>query len=298
MAQISDVDLKLLRVFVGVVEANGFSSAQGLLGLNSSTISIYMSDLEQRLGYKLCRRGRSGFALTERGRNVYDQTTTILKIFEEFNGHLHSLRDRLSGRLMIGVVDANVITDATLTLTETIRQFNQRDNDVEIQLVMEPIDRLESMLLSGRIQAGIGPVLHKLAGLEYENLYDEYEDLYTVSTSPSANAASKDDALQLIQKSRCIIRYYHQAYDLQIMRREQAEAVAFTMEAMVTLLLTGDYVGFLPVDYAKFWVQQGKLAPVCKKEFRYKSTHALITKKQQAQPAALSTFLEILRALS
>lgn len=298
MARLSDVDLKLLRVFIGVVEAGGFSSAQGMLGLNASTISLYMSDLEIRLGYKLCQRGRSGFALTERGRNVYEQSTAILKIFDEFNGNLHSLRDRLSGRLMIGVVDANVVTDRGLILSETVKKFNELDNDVEIQLIIEPIDRLESMVLSGRIQAAIGPALHELEGLEYEHLFYEYQDLYTTRDNPAAAAVDKEDAIKRIRETRSIIRYYNQAYDLRMIKQDHANAVAYTMEAMATLLLSGGYVGFLPVEYAKHWIGRGMLTPVYEQAFRYRSSHALISKKPLSETTTLTTFLKILRAVA
>ena len=58
--RLSDVDVKLLRVFTRVVEHGGFSAAQAELGISQASISTYMSDLEARLGVRLCQRGRSG----------------------------------------------------------------------------------------------------------------------------------------------------------------------------------------------------------------------------------------------
>src|ERR1044071_3670900 len=48
--RLSDVDVKLLRVFTRVVEHGGFSAAQAELGISQASISTYMSDLEARLG--------------------------------------------------------------------------------------------------------------------------------------------------------------------------------------------------------------------------------------------------------
>ncbi|MFW8641943.1 LysR family transcriptional regulator [Rhizobium beringeri] len=59
LTSVSSPDLHLLRVFVAVTEAGGFSAAQLTLNVSQSTISTQMSDLEARLGLKLCRRGRS-----------------------------------------------------------------------------------------------------------------------------------------------------------------------------------------------------------------------------------------------
>ena len=66
LGQLHDPDLHLLRLFVTVVEAGGFSAAQGVLGLSQPSISQQMGRLETRLGYRLCSRGKGGFRLTEK----------------------------------------------------------------------------------------------------------------------------------------------------------------------------------------------------------------------------------------
>ena len=50
LAQVSDFDIRLLRIFRSVVECGGFSAAETVLGIGRSAISQQMSDLEQRLG--------------------------------------------------------------------------------------------------------------------------------------------------------------------------------------------------------------------------------------------------------
>ena len=70
MIQLETVDLRLLRLFMTIVEAGGFSAAQSELNLSLSTISTHFADLETRLGLRLCRRGRSGFQLTPEGQAV------------------------------------------------------------------------------------------------------------------------------------------------------------------------------------------------------------------------------------
>src|SRR5205085_11496388 len=48
---VSDIDVRLLRVFRAVVEAGSFANAQAILNVGASTISTQMSQLETRLGY-------------------------------------------------------------------------------------------------------------------------------------------------------------------------------------------------------------------------------------------------------
>ncbi|STW27765.1 transcriptional regulator GbuR [Klebsiella michiganensis] len=54
-------NLRLLHVFITVAKYQGFANAQQELNLTVSAISNYMSELEEKLGITLCRRGRGGF---------------------------------------------------------------------------------------------------------------------------------------------------------------------------------------------------------------------------------------------
>ena len=78
LAQVTDFDLRLLRVFKTVSECGSFSAAESLLGITCSAISLHMSDLEKRLGMRLCQRGRAGFALTEEGREILRHSETMM----------------------------------------------------------------------------------------------------------------------------------------------------------------------------------------------------------------------------
>ena len=91
--------LRLLRVYRTIVECGVFSQAQAKLGISRSTISTYMSNLETRLGLTLCRRGRSGFALTERGRLVYESASKFLTALEGFRSELGELQGRMTGEI-------------------------------------------------------------------------------------------------------------------------------------------------------------------------------------------------------
>ena len=75
---LSDVDLRLLRVFAEIVRCNGFSAAQASLGMTQATISAHMRHLEDRLGVRLCERGRSGFYLTNEGKQIH---SAVLDLF-------------------------------------------------------------------------------------------------------------------------------------------------------------------------------------------------------------------------
>ena len=85
LGQLSDMDLRLLRVFRSVVECGGMAAAGLELNIGVSTVSRHIKDLEIRLGLTLCRRGRAGFALSDEGQQIYAETLRLLGIQPDMN---------------------------------------------------------------------------------------------------------------------------------------------------------------------------------------------------------------------
>ncbi len=84
-AKVSDLDLRLLRIFLAVVDAKGLSEAQAALNIGQPTISTHLATLEARVGFRLCERGRSGFHLTPKGEK-------FVSAARGFAEHGHRLR--------------------------------------------------------------------------------------------------------------------------------------------------------------------------------------------------------------
>ena len=78
LGQLSDVDLRLLKVFRVVAECGGISAAEVELNIGRSTISRHIKDLEIRLGVTLCQRGRAGFVLSSEGQHVYQSSLRLM----------------------------------------------------------------------------------------------------------------------------------------------------------------------------------------------------------------------------
>jgi DNA-binding transcriptional LysR family regulator len=75
--RLSGTDLRLLKVFDAAVRHDGFAAAQTELNVGLSTISNHITALEQRLGVKLCQRGRSGFKLSTEGELVFEEAQRL-----------------------------------------------------------------------------------------------------------------------------------------------------------------------------------------------------------------------------
>ncbi len=154
-SKLSKSDIHLLSVFITVVESRGFTAAQIPLNVSNSTISRQISDLEVRLGLRLCQRGRSGFALTERGKLVYNAALDLFKAIEVFESDIDILHDKPTGTLSLAVIE-NWTSEKQPQLVEALRVFRDVAPDVYIEIYALPPDQIERGILDGSISIGIG----------------------------------------------------------------------------------------------------------------------------------------------
>lgn len=177
LGQVHDPDLHLLRLFVTVVEAGGFSAAQGVLGLSQPTISQRMAQLETRLGYRLCSRGKGGFHLTEKGTLLLDAARGLLLNIEQFRQQANGVGERLLGTVRIGMAE-NQDKAVSLKLAQAIAAFRTRKESVQLELISAPPAELERLLLEQRLDYAISYFSGIQAAFDYQPLFQERQRLY------------------------------------------------------------------------------------------------------------------------
>ena len=102
MARI-DLDSDLLRCFVAVADARGFTAAGELIGLTQSGISVRIRNLEERLGRRLFDRTSRQVNLTEDGEVLLSYARRMVDLNDEAIGRLTG--DAAQGPLRIGLAD-------------------------------------------------------------------------------------------------------------------------------------------------------------------------------------------------
>src|SRR5882724_11998524 len=130
-----DLDLRLIRLFLGVVDAGGVSAAQATLNLGQSTISTHLATLEARLGFRLCERGRSGFRLTPKGAKFSHSSRQLLSTLSDFSVAVRNMDKKLVGALNIGLIDHMPVNRAA-QISSAIARFRQRDQAVKCSIVV------------------------------------------------------------------------------------------------------------------------------------------------------------------
>ena len=297
LSQISDVDLRLLRVFRAVVECRGFAAAEQRLGIARSTISTHMSDLETRFGLRLCERGRGGFSLTDQGEQVYQATLHLLQSLEAYRSEIADISGDISGPLEIGMVDT-LLGDPKNKLTQCLAELADHYPGIHPSLHHFSPDELEQRLLDGRLHLAIMPGHRELPDLSYEALYDEANSLYVGRGHPMfGHQGSLDPAEDL---KGYVAHGYLEPGRLRTVRTSDrprpgpARATAFNMEGMAMLILSGRYAGYLPDHYAQTWIEAGSLHSIDDPAYRFHTRIMLATRQGQRHAAALRVFRDIL----
>lgn len=291
LAPISDFDLRLIRVFRTVAECGSFTAAESTLGISRSAISLHMSDLEQRLGMRLCQRGRAGFALTDEGREVLRASESMMASIEDFRREVNQLHDSLRGELNIGLMN-NLVTQPSMRITHALAKVRQQSQEVRINISMSPPGDIERRLLDGHLHMGAFPLINKLSGLEYHTLYDEKSQLYCSHTHPLFDRA-QDLGIKDLQGLPAVIPGYRLSPEAIALHQPLADAArASDREGIAFLVLTGQYVGFLPDHYAKTWVEKNMMTAFAPEQIHYSVSIAAVTRKNRRQNLIIDRVLD------
>jgi DNA-binding transcriptional LysR family regulator len=294
LGQVSDADLRLLRVFKAVAECGGMAAAELELNIGMSTVSRHVKDLETRLGLRLCRRGRSGFALTTEGERVYRELLQLLGSVEAFRSSIDDIHRRLGGRLELAIFDKTA-TNPAARISRAIAAFAAIAPEVQLSVHVDSINGIERGLLDGTYHVGVMPTHRSSSTLSYTELFGE--TMYLYCGHGHALFESKNDTMSWAQVRKVPFAGlgYHSP-NMELSHREKLvrAATGYDQEAIATLVLSGRYLGFLPDHYAESFVRERQLRAVNPQRFQYSCRFASVIRRSPAPSRVVLAFAECL----
>ena len=294
LGQLSDLDIRLLRVFRAVVECGGMSAAELELNIGRSTISRHIKDLEMRLGLTLCHRGRGGFSLTDEGQEIYDATLRLLAALDSFRSGVDDLHQRLTGKLTLALFDKTVTNDEA-KLHDALRTFADQAPEVDVDIYVEALNTIERGILDGKYQVGIIPAHRTSTTLDYHPLFSEQMDLYCSPGHPLFDNPDLDGDDDVIRQHRYAGLGYHSPnMELSRAMKLRRRASAYDQEAVATLIRSGRYVGFLPDHYARFFVERGQMRRLDNQHLHYTVQFSAIVPHAPKPSRLVQTFIDCL----
>ncbi|UPW20581.1 LysR family transcriptional regulator [Agarivorans sp. TSD2052] len=276
--QLTEYDLRLLRVFKAVVEHGGFAAAENALGITRSTISVHMSSLESRMNLRLCVRGRSGFALTERGQIVYQACLKLFSSIQEFGSLVDNLGKALSGELVI--LYSDLLDQLSIArLGEAISMIKQQAPSLCISLNMESVANIESALINNTAHVGFYPAYRQIDGLISQVVFAE--SIYLCASNQCGLYTMNDEQID----QQVLIKYsaIHPGIELNPKGRAQLQqlnfgAKGYQFDSRLALILSGAYIGYLPLSEVKPYLDSQQIRRIKPDTFCYPFELSLVNK--------------------
>jgi len=298
-ARLADVDLRLLRVFRTVADCGGLAASEAELDIGRSTISRHLSDLETRLGMTLCRRGPGGFSLSREGERVLAASERLLEAIDAFQGEMEDTASRLGGTLRIAGFDLSA-SNPEAHVDRAIAAFTARAPEVRIELSIEPPNRIEAGLQSGRFELGIVPVRRGATTLLQRPLYTETMVLCCGERHPLFEHADGTDTAALHGAVR---EHRYAGFGFRSPSRTASRRLGLRSEARVqseaalsVLILSGGWLGYLPDHVAAPFVSTGSMRTLGADTLSYRTTLAATVRRRPAPGRRVELFLDCLVA--
>ena len=286
--RLSDMDLRLLRVFREVVQAGGLAPAEVALNISRSTISVHLSDLETRLGMQLCirSRGRADFKLTAEGESLYQAILELDGHLATFKSQVNAIQSQLTGKLRVILPD-DALDMPQLDLPLTIARLRERAPQLQLDIQLAAPHELELEILAGRADVGINPLHSRRPGLSYQPLFSHQSLLYGASGHPCTSDADEELITQqeLAAPDHAVLSGAAHLY-----RLFPNKSIANHMAARLAMILSGKFIGFLPTYLAEEYVRNGALAALRPERFSYQIQNAITCKSSAVEQPAVQLF--------
>jgi len=175
------LDLFKLRVFVAVVDHNGYSAAAGHLGLSQGTVSFHVHGLERQLGVPLVRYEQRSVRLTAAGEQAYRWAQRMLR---DEQSMVRSVRGGHRGRATLG---ASIAFEQAFFFDKVLAPFRRAHADVLLSVRFGHSVRLAEAVAEHRVDLAYVIGWQVPAGLHYERLHRARFTLFVARDHPLAH---------------------------------------------------------------------------------------------------------------
>ncbi|MFK8332564.1 LysR family transcriptional regulator [Pseudomonas sp. BJa5] len=295
LGNVSELDIRLIRVFLAVVESGGISAAQIALNTTQPTISAQLASLETRVGFRLCERGRAGFSLTPKGSQFLDAARRLLAAAEGFRLEVQQINRTHSGTLNVGLL-GQIDPLANKKIALAISRMRGRQEGLYFQFAELSSALLEEKLVNGHLDLAIGYFWRRLDNLDYFPLFRETQLAYCGSSHPLYREAGALDKEVVAEHDW--VWSSHPLPELPAPTSiDRLTALTDSMDGNALLILSGQHLGFLPEHYAARHVELGQLRALNPEQLRFEVRFHAAIRRSARQSDLMNAFLTELMAV-
>ncbi|WP_156289825.1 LysR family transcriptional regulator [Oceanobacillus salinisoli] len=152
-----------------IAEYGNFSQAAKALYISQPYLSKYIKNLEDELGIEIVNRKVHPISLTYAGERYLSYMNEMEQTYTKMQHEMESISNLEKGRLKLGI---NPILGSH-TLYNVLPDFILNYPGIEIELVEESANDMESLLLEGKIDICLNMLPIFNPDIIYETLYEE-----------------------------------------------------------------------------------------------------------------------------
>jgi DNA-binding transcriptional LysR family regulator len=289
------MELYPLHVFLTVALEKSFSRAAERLLRTQPAVSLAVQRLEAELGEKLIDRSAKELVLTDAGHTVLDYARRFESLRQELENSLAELRDKSSGRLVIG---ANEST--TLYLLRHIGNYRRLYPKVKVQVRRSLSSKIPTELIDGNLELGV---------ISYDPNDDRlvtkviYTDSLVFVVSPKHRFADRESvSITELDMETFIAHNVISPYREVVLREFQRYKVPLnmdvempTVETIRKLVQSNQGVAFMPLMCVGPELEQGTLRAVKVIELNVERKIRLVYPARRALSHAAKAFLEVIQ---
>ncbi len=176
--------IESFKVFCDLVDTSSFSEAGERNGISQSAVSQQIRAIEERYGVVLVERGRKNFAVTPEGEAFLRAAQRIVEAYKDIEENLGSIRDSISGPLVI----ATVYSIGFHELPPYLEDYRRKFPEVDVQVHYRRSNQVYADISENLADIGLVAYPQERKGVEIE---PAWRDRLVVICPPSHPLARK-----------------------------------------------------------------------------------------------------------
>lgn len=152
-----------------LAETGNMSKAAEKLYISQPGLSLYINNLQERLGTQLFTRKNSVYSLTYIGEKYVEKSKKMLLLESEFNLELSNFVEGVTGKLRIGVQSIR----APHIVPEIASYFKDNHPKIELIFSLSNIEKLENMISNNMLDIVIYNTMDRKEEFDYIHIFDD-----------------------------------------------------------------------------------------------------------------------------
>ena len=186
------MDFRELEYVIAIAEQQNISKAAERISIAQPCLSVFLKNLESRLGLKLFERINRKMTPTEAGKIYIETACQILTLKNQLQSTLNDMAQLRTGMLSIGSTAART----KYVMPYTVPQFKELYPGFRISLHDGTLDELEHKLRTGVLDIALYTVTERKEEFAYHRICMEEIVLAMASDNPCARHAELRQGLK------------------------------------------------------------------------------------------------------